>query len=232
MPHEEWVGSDPFVYDMLRDQPHGFFEELPVVGGVFQFAREADEALISTLPQDVIDMGDLPWWQRAAESLDFIMGPLWDYDPDVAFRDQGEPLGGALSEVAGAGAAALGTAVAGPGVGLIAGLAVESAVEGYFHTDYGTGDTGGTNIMEMAQLPPGNTFVYVRTNPQTGLQYGKLLDGRMVYQKKDGGVTVHRPKKPIVMYPGKMDLATASRAARALGTVIKRMKKSPLRKLM
>ena len=71
-------------------------------------------------------------------------------------------------------------------------------------------------MMQTGQLvPPGSLMVYVRTNPMTGLKYGKTIDGRMVYQKKDGSITVHRPHKPIVL--GRNPRAgTLNRAARKL----------------
>jgi len=64
-------------------------------------------------------------------------------------------------------------------------------------------------------LPPGAMMLWIRVHPLTGLQYGKTMDGRMVYQKADGDITVYRPQKPIVL--GRNPRAsTLNRAARRL----------------
>jgi len=77
-------------------------------------------------------------------------------------------------------------------------------------------------------LPPKDMMVYIRTNTQTGLKYGKTIDGRMVYQKKDGSITVHRPERPIVLTRNPR-LGTAARAAKRLRTFGKRLRKTPLK---
>jgi len=74
-------------------------------------------------------------------------------------------------------------------------------------------------------LPARDRLVWVRRNPMTGLQYGKLMDGRMVYQKKDGTVTVYRPEKPIVLTRNPR-LGTAARAAARLSGFGKKLRKN------
>jgi hypothetical protein len=107
----------------------------------------------------------------------------------------------------------------------VAGLAVEGLVENLFD-----GAPRETNVFagggDMSMQPMGDKFAYIKTNPMTGLRYGRLMDGRMVYERKNGTVTTYRPKRPVVLYPGKVTLSQASRASTMLGGIAKRMKRS------
>ena len=87
----------------------------------------------------------------------------------------------------------------------------------------------GNGLMRPGDLlPHKDMMVYIKTNRMTNLKYGKTVDGRMVYEKKDGSVTVHRPERPIVLTRNPR-LGTAARAAKRLRTFGKRLRKTPLK---
>lgn len=89
-------------------------------------------------------------------------------------------------------------------------------------------------VMQQGGLiPDKDRLVYVRRNPATGLRYGRTFGGRMVYERKDGSVSTHRPRRPVVLYPGSITLSQAGRAGTMLAGVVKRIKKNKgLRKLL
>lgn len=163
-------------------------------------------------------------------------GTLVDLDDENVYEGP-EPYGGYVSEVAGAIVGGAVGALATPAVGVAAGLATELLVEnlfqgpvqeptpGYFGGGGGYSDVfpGGT---DMTMAVPQLQFAYVKTNPMTGLKYGRLMDGRMVYQRKNGTIKLYRPKKPIVLMPGSITLSQAARASTQLGNLAKKMKKS------
>ena len=77
---------------------------------------------------------------------------------------------------------------------------------------------------DASLVPDKDLLVYERINEYTGLLYGKTVDGRMVYQKKDGSVTIHRPEKPIVLTRNPRR-RTVRRALRRLKSLAKTNKK-------
>ena len=80
---------------------------------------------------------------------------------------------------------------------------------------------GGAELLKKAGL----FWLYQKRNKATGLMYGKLSDGRMVYEKENGTATIYRPKKPIVI-GSKMSIPTAARAARKLASYGRQLKKN------
>jgi len=77
---------------------------------------------------------------------------------------------------------------------------------------------------DASLVPDKDLLVYERINEYTGLLYGKTVDGRMVYQRKDGSVTIHRPEKPIVLTRNPRR-RTVRRALRRLKSLAKTNKK-------
>jgi len=221
MPHEQYLGSplDP-VYDSLVDAHGGNnwgwmpdILEDPLRRAAGEVVDQLQDSLANILP------GQQPWEQ---------MGPHqpkdgWNFGPQMP-GFSGEPLGGWASEAAGALVGAGVTAATGnPVLGFGAGVVVENLIEDHIFS----GSGGQSSMAPNGGLQPaGNMLIWKKINKQTGLAYGRLLDGRMVYQKKNGTVTVFRPKKPIVLYPGKVTIGQASRASTLLGNYAKRLKKS------
>lgn len=241
MPHLEYLSADeyPETYQQLERMPHGGLVEEPergvwdVVGDVAGFiAGEVVEMLLPGDQPSLIDapMGPYGWSAGYSEEEEAIQRETYQ-------ERSGEPYGGLYSEAMGVLAGAgVGAITGSPTAGWVAGVAVEHFVEGLFEPDspewdpgdiFQKGFQGGTGMAHGTGMEPvGNQFAYIKINPQTGLKYGRLMDGRMVYQKKLGGVTVYRPKKPIVLMPGSITLSQASRASTALGNIARRMKKS------
>jgi hypothetical protein len=241
MPHLEYLSADeyPETYQQLERMPHGGLVEEPE-RGVWDVVQDiagfvAGEIVEILLPGDQPSLINAP------------MGPygFWPgySEEELARQDEtyqersGEPYGGFLSEALGVIAGtAVGAIARSPTTGFIVGTAVEHLVEGLFEPDspewdpgdiFQKGFQGGTGMAHGTGMEPvGNQFAYIKINPQTGLKYGRLMDGRMVYQKKNGTITTYRPKKPIVLMPGSITLSQASRASTALGNIAKRMKKS------
>jgi len=192
-------------------------------------------------------IGDIPFIGPIIEDLvgDITAGPPPLDELETYFPLLPDPGGGpsAISEIGGAIGGAIIGAVGGPALGVGGGMVIEGILEDYFEggppevdtAQYGApGAPGPVGELPMPNghplVPPGSLFVYIRTNRQTGLRYGKTVDGRMVYEQgaRRGGVTVHRPRKPVVLYPGRISISQAARAARRLDTVARQIKSTAL----
>jgi len=246
MPHGTWLPSESYAtYGRLQEMHAGAptVIDLPddrgFLGDLVHGASIVGQAVLGA----AVDIVQTP--QRIVE--DIVPGTQFpELDPEgwggtqwgggltrEEFGYTGQPSGGAAiaREIAGT---AIAEAFGGGPLGFVAGTVFDSwsqrqmvdtpsAMAGEGTSVF---DTGGVQPMANGMQLPQLGWAYQKTNPETGLRYGRLMDGRMVYEKKNGTVTVFRPKKPIVLYPGKVTLSQASRASGMLGTIAKRMKKS------
>lgn len=245
MPHDLFDG-DPVIYPELYERYRGMHVEGDqgpslwqqagqAVGGALELVGAGLQAIgITESYQQIMHPPFLGFDHTAQEHLagfhDAISpGPATTpYDQSWAGAPGApEPLGGMASELIGLGAGAAIGRFLGPQAGIAAGIMAEGIAETFFEgrsqPEVSAFAGGGT---DMGMEPHGNRFMYIKVNPMTGLRYGRLFDGRMVYERKNGTIKTYRPKKPIVLMPGSISLSQASRAATALGRIAKRMKKS------
>lgn len=255
MPHRQWTGDPdemPETYAMLQDMPHGESlagQSMPPstgwVGGpaIMGSPPEEEGGFVDTVTGVIGGVAGYIVGQLVESYADIKAGPgpVEDW-VDLPFSGEAEPAFGYASEIAGT---AVGTVVTAatksPTLGIAAGLATELFIESMYEGSQAPGpiqpsaDTYDVfQPQEMTPMPGnggsmvpyGQRFAYIRVNKMTGLKYGRLMNGTMVYQKKNGTISTHRPKRPIVLYPGRVTIGQASRASTLLGNYAKRLKKS------
>lgn len=251
MPHAEYLGQDEETYGFLSGMSHAYQDDVPLpIGpmttGPGSFQEEAEPGFWGSVGGFIGDVAGYIY-DDAAESLGNIFEGPDTSDVVPYFGGEGEifgptppqePLAGYASEIAGGLAGTGVTALTGnPALGVAAGMAVEYAVESLFQgpvQEPTPGYFGGGSDMNIggSMAVPQLQFVYVKVNPMTGLKYGRLADGRMVYERKNGTIKLYRPKKPIVLMPGSITLSQAARASTQLGNLAKKLKKSKFKAFM
>ena len=204
--------------------------EIPEVEDKSLFQKFLGLITPPAFPSDPLGLAPLP--DPVVEAVEGLLELAPEAIPEV--------LAGSTSEVAGVATTVALTPFVSPLLSIPAGIAVEGLVETFIEPrllgaeiEPAPQETSlmmpaHTDLIAGRAIPRRDVMLWVRVNPLTRLPYGKTVDGRMVYMRKDGQITVYRPEKPIVLTRNPR-LKDAARAAKRLKSFGKRLRKTALK---